>query len=63
VLALLALFVMTAIFDNVIIMLDIVAYEPSHILGLYVGRAPIEDFFYCIGAVLLLPYLWRRFDD
>ncbi|WP_258934550.1 lycopene cyclase domain-containing protein [Nesterenkonia pannonica] len=40
------LFVLTAIFDNVIIGIGLVAYDESVISGLRIGRAPIEDFAY-----------------
>lgn len=51
---------LTAIFDNLIILSGIVAYEGSHLLGLYIGSAPIEDFAYTIAAAMLLPALWER---
>lgn len=51
---------LTAIFDNLIILSGIVAYEGSHLLGLYIGSAPIEDFAYTIAAALLLPAIWER---
>jgi lycopene cyclase domain-containing protein len=44
----------TAIFDNLIIWADIVAYDESHISGIKVGLAPIEDFAYAIAAPVLL---------
>jgi lycopene cyclase domain-containing protein len=53
-----ALLVTTAIFDNVIIGLGIVAYDPSHTSGITVGLAPIEDFAYAIAAAIGLPALW-----
>ena len=52
--------ILTAVFDNLIIYLGIVTYDPSRISGLYLGRAPIEDFAYSIGAVMLIPYLWHK---
>jgi lycopene cyclase domain-containing protein len=58
----LILVVLTAIFDNVIIGLGIVAYDPHKILGLYIYKAPIEDFFYALLAVCLVPALWRYFE-
>lgn len=54
------LFILTLIFDNLIIMADIVAYAPDRISGWYVYKAPIEDFAYIVGAVMLVPLLWRR---
>ena len=49
---------LTAIFDNVIIGLGIVDYDPEKISGLKIGLAPIEDFAYTFAAVLLIPTLW-----
>ena len=59
---LVVLLVMTAIFDNVIISLGIVAYNPSSILGLYIYKAPVEDFFYAVLAVYAVPALWNYFE-
>lgn len=53
-----ALVALTAVFDNIIVGLDIVAYDESKISGLLVPIAPIEDFAYALGAVLLVPALW-----
>lgn len=55
-----ALVVLTLIFDNVIILARIVAYNPSYILGLKLGAAPVEDFAYSFVAALFIPYLWNR---
>ena len=52
------LVVLTAVFDNVIVGLHIVAYDSARILGLLVPIAPIEDFAYAVGAVLLVPTVW-----
>ena len=49
-----ALLAITAIFDNVIIGLGIVAYDPALITGIKVGLAPIEDFAYSLAAPLLI---------
>jgi len=57
---LVALIALTAVFDNVIVGLSIVGYDPSKILGIYVGYAPIEDFMYAILAVILVPIIWRK---
>lgn len=59
---LLILIVMTAVFDNVIISLGIVAYNPDTLLGLYIYKAPIEDFFYALLAVIIVPAFWRYFE-
>lgn len=50
---------LTAVFDSLIIWADIVAYAPETLLGVYIGWAPIEDFFYSIVVVLLMPALWQ----
>lgn len=52
------LLVLTAVFDNVIVGLDLVAYDEAKIVGLRVPIAPIEDFSYTLGAVMLVPALW-----
>lgn len=49
-----ALVLITAVFDNVIIGLGIVAYDESLISGLKLGLAPIEDFAYSLAAPLLI---------
>ena len=52
------LLVMTGVFNNVIVGLGIVAYDPALVLGARVGLFPVEDLAYSIGAVLLLPSCW-----
>lgn len=56
--AMLSLLVMTAVFDNVMIGVGLVAYSPEHISGIMLGLAPIEDFAYAVAASLLMPTLW-----
>jgi len=51
--------VMTAVFDNVMISVGLVAYDPEHTSGVRLGVAPIEDFAYAIAAVVALPCLWN----
>lgn len=55
---LVVMLVTTAIFDNVIIGVGLVAYDPSTLMGVFIGIAPEEDFDYSIAAVILLPALW-----
>jgi lycopene cyclase domain-containing protein len=43
----------TTIFDNVIIGLHIVSYDPTKVSGVLIGVAPIEDFCYTVVAVML----------
>lgn len=59
VISLLALLVLTAIFDSIIIWLGIVGYNSDKILGIFIGNAPIEDFFYALFAVLVAPAIWE----
>lgn len=56
---LLFLLLLTAIFDNVIVGVGVVAYDTSKLLGAYVGYAPVEDFMYAILAVILVPTIWH----
>jgi len=50
--------VMTAIFDNIMISVGLVAYSPERISGVFIGVAPLEDFAYAVAAVIGLPTLW-----
>ena len=52
------LLVMTAIFDNIMISIGLVGYDRHLISGVFIGRAPLEDFAYTVAAVVLLPTLW-----
>lgn len=54
-----ALLLLTAIFDSLIVGLGIVGYNPDLLLGMYIGAAPIEDFFYAILAAFIVPRLWE----
>ena len=57
-LAFAALAVLTAVFDSVMIGMELFHYDASHILGLRVGLAPLEDFAYPLAGVVALPGLW-----
>jgi lycopene cyclase domain-containing protein len=57
-LALLAVLLLTAVFDSIMIGVGLVAYDSALISGLFVGLAPIEDFAYPVAAALLLPAVW-----
>jgi lycopene cyclase domain-containing protein len=50
--------VMTAVFDNIMISVGLVAYNPELITGAFLGVAPLEDFAYAIAAIVGLPSLW-----
>jgi lycopene cyclase domain-containing protein len=54
------LLVCTAIFDSWIVESGIVLYHDQHILGVYIGSAPIEDFAYAVAAAILMPALWHH---
>ncbi len=53
-----ALVVLTAVFDNVMIALGFMVYSGDHTSGLTVGLAPLEDFSYPLAGLILLPALW-----
>lgn len=53
------LIVFTAIFDSFIVSLGIVGYDTSKTLGITIGYAPIEDFFYAVLSSILVPAIWR----
>lgn len=55
-----SMLLLTLVFDNLIIALHIVSYHSAHILGVYLGKAPIEDFAYTFAACLLVPMLWKK---
>lgn len=58
-LTLAVVFAITIIGDSVIVGLGIVGYDSTKILGVFLGLAPIEDFFYPIAAAILIPSLWE----
>ncbi|WP_334151519.1 lycopene cyclase domain-containing protein [Microbacterium sp.] len=53
-----ALFLLTALFDTIMIATGLFHYSPGHLLGVHIGLAPIEDFAYPLAGALLLPALW-----
>ena len=54
---------LTLVFDPIIILLDIVAYNPEKILGFNLLGAPIEDFFYAVYAACIVPLVWNRLGE
>jgi lycopene cyclase domain-containing protein len=56
---LLAMVLVTLIFDNVIVALGIVDYDSKKISGLVLGLVPIEDFAYTIVSVLGVSSIWH----
>lgn len=49
------LLALTAVFDNVMIALDLFTYPPEHLSGLRIGLAPLEDFAYPLCAAFGVP--------
>lgn len=49
----------TVLFDSLIILAGVVGYNTEHLLGLYIWRAPIEDFSYAVVSVILMYVLWE----
>lgn len=60
---LIGLLVLTAIFDPIMIHLDLFGYNESKILGVSFFGAPIEDFFYAIYAAAVVPLIWNRIGE
>jgi lycopene cyclase domain-containing protein len=55
---LVALLVLTVVFDNLMIAVDLFRYRSDQTSGVLVGRAPIEDLAWPVAAALGLPGLW-----
>lgn len=53
----LALVVLTAVFDSMMIAADLFRFDESSLTGLHVGLAPIEDFAWPLAAAVLIPSL------
>jgi len=58
-----AVLLLTLAFDPIIIMLEIVAYDPDKILGVMLFGAPVEDFFYALYAACIVPLVWNRLGE
>ncbi|NCO10902.1 lycopene cyclase domain-containing protein [Candidatus Saccharibacteria bacterium] len=56
---LLILLAFTALFDSLIISAGIVSYDESKLTGIFIGHAPVEDFFYAALACIIVPSVWR----
>ena len=52
----------TIIFDSFIVLAGIVAYDWDKLLGITIGAAPVEDFFYALLAAFMIPGLWKLFE-
>ncbi|WP_314146359.1 lycopene cyclase domain-containing protein [uncultured Leifsonia sp.] len=53
-----ALAVLTAVFDNLMIGAGLMWYTDANTSGVRLGLVPIEDFAYPLAGLLLLPALW-----
>jgi lycopene cyclase domain-containing protein len=56
--SLVGVFVLTTVFDNVIILTGVVDYDHSLTSGIRIGVAPIEDYAYSLFAAVALPAVW-----
>lgn len=52
------LFVLTVVFDTIMIAAGLFTYAPEQLAGVYLGLAPIEDLGYPLAVAVLLPALW-----
>lgn len=57
--AALTLLLMTAVFDNIMISVGLVGYDPARHAGMLIGVAPIEDFAYSIAIAVFAPVFWH----
>ncbi len=53
-----ALILLTAIFDNVMIAAGLFTYPTEHLSGIRIGVAPLEDFSYPLCAAFLVPAIF-----
>lgn len=54
-----ALVVLTAVFDSVMIAAGLFDYDPASLAGPRIGLVPIEDFAYPLATAVLLPAVWE----
>lgn len=57
------LLILTAVFDNLAIASDLFGYSTDRLLGLYLILAPVEDFAYTIGAIIIVPAVWSALNE
>lgn len=57
---LVVLLILTMIFDSMLVYFSFIDYAPDKILGMRIGFAPVEDFFYAIYAAIIVPLFWNR---
>lgn len=56
------LLLITIVFDSLIIIAGIVAYESSNISGIMIWAAPIEDLIYAFMIAVIIPCVWDKQD-
>ena len=56
--SLVVLVILTAIFDNLMILAGLVAYDDALTSGIRLGVAPVEDFSYAVAAAVFVPSVW-----
>lgn len=59
VITLVGLLVLTIVFDSLMIQADLFRYDESHLTGIRLLLAPVEDLAWPLVSVLLLPALWE----
>lgn len=59
VITLVGLLGLTIVFDSLMIHADLFRYDESHLTGVRLLLAPVEDLAWPLVAVLLLPALWE----
>lgn len=52
------LMLLTAVFDSLMIAADLFRFDQERLLGIRVGRAPLEDLAWPVASALGLPALW-----
>jgi lycopene cyclase domain-containing protein len=60
--ALAMLLILTIVFDSLLVGVGIVGYDTAKIMNVYIGNAPVEDFFYSLLAIIIIPFLWKKFE-
>lgn len=53
---------LTIIFDSLCIAVGIFGYNPATISGIKLGPMPVEDLFYTVVAIVIVPALWKLFE-
>ena len=56
--SLVVLVILTAVFDNLMILAGLVAYDDALTSGIRLGVAPVEDFAYAVAAAVFVPSVW-----